>query len=487
MCVPTFPPEPLMQSSHEHEAATHIGAMFKGFMLRKNLPALKLEQQRKVTDYRAAKAAKQEQAASTIQASFRGHKARKSFFATPEGHAFSELQKARVTALKSKHESGVEELQDGKTIADQTINEIKGIPMQSDSDSSRPSSSKRKMAKKKKTKGKTKGKKKKPDGTNGSDDDDEADAISLGPDPDANLPAPKTLMESYARYQKAESRRKEQDRILLKQLMKPLGKFVDWKEGLGSSDVAMLAHTQHSHLVRLSASRKKDFIRQKINAAKVIQAAWRTYAVKRDEAEEAGVPLKSIRHFKTKKYRDLVGSNMAQASAHMNRKANPAAHNRQQIMEARRRNRAKQLKLPSVSGKSYKWATDTRVKTDRRSPTSRNGGKGGSVGKGRRSPPSIGRLAQSSKKTNVASGTTRPLALKALGGSLPMSPVSVESLRIQRVIRAEAAATRTRLRKGWNDDPRYIPERENLPRFAEPRAAKSSRRRLPSMEHPKEI
>jgi len=492
-------------TDEEHNAASHIGAMFKGFMLRKNLPELKLKKQRDQTEYRAAKAEKESQAAGMIQATFRGHKARKSFFATPQGHAFAEAQKARILALQGKHEDEIKELQDGQTAADEELKlHTISVP---NSEASTPVSKK----KKKKKKGE------KEDIVDDDDDDDE-EIADLGPDPDANLPPPKTLMEAYARYVGGEKRRKQQDRILLQRLKKPLGKFVDWKKGLGSSDVAMLAHTQHSHVLRLSEARKKDYVRNKINAAKTIQRAWREYVTKRDKAEAAGVPLKTIRHFKRQKYRDIVGSDISEAGVAMSRKANPSsslrnAKRRQERRSYNERNHQQQrgstvkqlsIKLPAVSNKSYNWATDTRsvsndrVSNDRRSPNNsrnanehtnsanvRNGNRRGSGKGGRRSPPSIGRLAKSSKKGNVmtANHSGRPhLALKALGGALPMSPVSVESLRIQRVIRAEAAATRTRLRKGWNDDPHYSIKHESLPRMVEPRAAKSSRRRLPSME-----
>ena len=432
-------------------------------MLRKNLPELKINKQREVSEYRAAKAQKQEEAAGKIQASFRGHKARKSFFATEDGRAFADAQKARMLALRENQDGFLEDMVDGKTIADHHVIPDVVINAPSSSPETTPNTKKKKNKKKKK---------KLPE----EEEEEEEVLEELGPDPDADLPPAKTLTEAYSRYVKGEKRRKQQDRILLQKLKKPLGKFVDWKGGLESTDVAMLAHTQNAHSLRLSEARKKSYGRKMINSARLIQHAWKAYVQKRDNAEADGVPLKSIRHFKrAKKYRDIVGTDIAEAGVAMARKANPSTARSRRVRAERRsylhpsagRTRATAIKLPAVSSKSYNWATETRAAASET--------KSQRVGKGARRSPTMSSLVKSSK-TNQRKHPTH-LAATALGGSITMSPVSVESLRIQRVIRAEAAATRTRLRKGWNDDPHYIPKHKSLPKMVEPPAAMASGRR----------
>eukprot|EP00041_Stephanoeca_diplocostata_P030942 m.949363 g.949363 ORF g.949363 m.949363 type:complete len:1074 (-) comp23852_c0_seq1:2306-5527(-) len=444
-------------SPAEHEAATQIATSFRAFAARKNY-------RRKKKEHDAAMFAKQTEAATTIQKHFRGHQSRQSLFRTKEGKAFQAHYKLRrAEAMRAQAASYSAAAVGNKGSAASSLRTRRTTRESSRTPSPRATTRRHApLDTGLKRTGQSLPKKARPAQTKSADSGEHAakwDDFEFVPK------AGESYVNAYIRFSKLkEQRRANQDKLLLAVLKQPLGPGDSHPADGASSDpnaaadttresprmLNMLTSYKTKHVTRIMERKRITRTQEVLHSVLTIQRAWRRYVVRKHAAARRGITFAPMSH-----YAATVRTARSQAGA-LGTTPAPSAPGAGAPSPSRRGHRS--TGRTGRTGRTLERSLGVLRATGGHNRTSTR----------RKVLPAIPPAASPRRRVprqQKASGTR----MERTGRQLPSctrgsvrSVISSSNPAVQKKIElnalhAQAAAARTRARKGWNDDPHYEP------------------------------
>lgn len=451
----------------EHEAATRIATSFRAFRARKHYRRMKKE-------HTAAMHARRADAATVIQRHVRGHQCRQALFRTKEGKAFqAHMKLRRAQAMRAQVSSYATPTPGNRGVAASslqtrrtTTNESSRTP----SPKATPGSRRRApLDTGLKRTGKSSPKKAiHTDSTSTAVEEHTTHWNDFEFIPRAG----ESYVNAYIRFSKLkEQRRANQDKLLLAVLKQPLGPGETTSTSGGASNTGgvggvpqqappplehralnMLTSYKTKHVTRIMEMKRITRTQEVLHSVLTIQRAWRRYRTRKAAAADRGIAFAPISHYAKR-------ATTARASVATDAVELPvlAVDPRGQPRGMRSRaGRTTERSLGVLRATGGHNRTSTRRKVlpaiphaaspRRRVPRQPRHHARGSEGGVRR------------REENGGRGRQMPLFTRGSNHSQIASSNPAVQKKIElNALHAQAAAARTRARKGWNDDPHYEP------------------------------